>query len=355
MHAPGSTIDALAIASLAIALACPIGGCGAKTGLLVPCEVPLEPVPATIVLVFDHSTGMLLPGSGSHPNSWDLARISVESAIEPYDAIAATGLFIFPIFSPPNTPQVCVVNDALQVSPGLAMLESVREQLTAIGDPGGAVPAHAALERVRPIILHSSRLDGPRLLVFASSGFANCDASPPPDPCACDDPRECIDPVACPTLARVEATLRYLAAAGAPTVVVGDVADVPLGIAALDRLAVAGGLPRVGGEHEFQNSRNTGEVSSAIDAYLGPRIWCHVALPHSLDPRSHWNLVRRQSGESIPPDPSRTMGWDWLTPSTIQVFGTPCTAIATRRERLVMVSSESRCEASVVVPVDAGR
>jgi hypothetical protein len=168
-------------------------------------------------------------------------------------------------------------------------------------------------------------------MVLATDGAPNCnpDTGLPPGVCVCTWNAGCTDPLVGPYLCLDDdRTLRSIDAAvalGIPVYVVGienperpDLSDV------LDRLAVAGGRPRMDPrERRFFNVRAPDDLARALGQITDTIGRCVFQVPDRL---AGADIVLEVDGRVVEHDPARVDGWDWTVPggAELTLFGRSC-------------------------------
>ncbi len=362
----------LSIPTLLLALT--LGGCGAKTGLLIEsrdaaveadveieadieveadieaeadidiCEpepVTITPTRAEVTFVIDRSSSMAWeleghPGIPGYPSRWDLLRDALSDALLPIDHRLEVGAKFFPRRFYPYEPHdeflACQIDRGMDLSPApfnaAELLEFFHETF-----PEGGTPTTAGLEEVRSFLVGSSRLGVSRFVVLATDGGPNCDPDATFGPhCVCTGPPEYCEPGTGGTYNCLddERVLRVIegisGGLGVPVFVVGiddpsrpDLADL------LDEMAVTGGRPRPEpSERRFYSVRRPEELGEALGSITESIARCVF----TVSPRAAGSprLEVRLDGELIPYDPDRLFGWDWtdVAAGELTFFGEAC-------------------------------
>lgn len=338
------------------------GGCGAKTGLLVPdggvaadaavdvdagacpgIPVPLERRNVETVFLIDRSGSMELtwdgrPGGVGLPSRWDIVAGSLAVVLPPYDNQLLVGGKVFPFGLG------CDVGGGLDVPPRRDNVPA----LLALFDrfvPEGGTPAAVALENVLADL--GTVRDDPAVVVLAMDGGPNCNPMPgtPPDRCVCTglpgscvaNASQCLDDLRMLDVLRTASDVR-----GVPVVVIGiDDPSRPELSDFLDEMAVAGGFPRPpGAERRFYNAREPEDLAIAFERIAEQISRCVLAVPRP--PPAGATVSVTVDGEPLPRDPDRLDGWDWTDEArgAMGFFGPTCDAL---RAREVDIRAEVVC------------
>jgi hypothetical protein len=357
----GSMPFAAAVAALLLG---PLsGGCGAKTGLLIPdaevredadVDPDVEPdedvcIPeivqidrrrSQILFVIDRSSSMLwsidesFPEPGE-PTRWELLRNALDTSLFMVEDFTELGAKFFPAFLPYDPVAYACENSAgVDVAVGLGTRAAVM-QVFVDTYPTGGTPTALALAEARDSFLANPRPGIDRYIILATDGGPNCRelAPVPPSSCICTGPAEvyCVDPlIDYVNCLDAERTLSIIDDAfgehGIPVYVVGiedpsrtDLTDF------LDDMAVAGGRPRPEpSERRFYSARREGELEEAFETILEATARCVFSVRRTtlMDDRLEISI----DDEFVPRDPDRVDGWDWTDVETGQLtfFGHAC-------------------------------
>ncbi|HEY3445935.1 MAG TPA: vWA domain-containing protein [Myxococcales bacterium] len=193
----------------------------AALGILASVPARAEKCPNMLILL-DRSGSMTDPKPPPAVSKWSIAVQAVNAFVPPRQSVMRFGLAVFPSF----TGDGCTPPSDLEVSCEFYNADAIAHSLSS-GDPGGNTPTSAALDQAAalPDLTDGTRR---RFIVLLTDGDPTCPGS---------------DKDANTTLA--VNSLNALRANGIQTFVIGFGTDV--GPARLDRMAAAGGVPRVNG------------------------------------------------------------------------------------------------------------
>jgi hypothetical protein len=324
--------------------------CGSKSALRVPCEIPLEPSLADVVLVTDHSDTMADRAlDGSIP--WEVVVSEMHRVLPRYDADIALGVLSFPRTG-------CETFDALNVAIGANHSTRVLTFIDTLGVPnerGNGTPTFDALRTAHETLLRTHRTGLEQFILLVTDGGPSCNSSFTPENCDCLGAplSECISPLggnSCSDHVRVIQELQALAVDEISTIVVGiDISATALTPAyrrILDLMADAGGRPRMtGAGHHYYAATNASELEAAFVDVIAPIARCRL---HAIrDPGARDVVLRGESGFAATRDATRTDGWDWLDRERLEigVFGTACSEMARGSLRVWLTTMDYRCVA----------
>lgn len=322
-----------------------LSACGAKTGLEIPTydssidaelpdagldagydsAVPFDsPCPAfglrfsqtvaDVIFLLDRSGSMSttwegLPFGAGLPSRWMIVRDTLADTIPRFDRQLRFGANLFP------TGLECGVSPGIAVPARLGGASAVLGLFDTEFPEGGTPTAdglRATLDALGP------RPERPQVIVLTTDGAPNCnpDTGVPPDVCVCTGSRRaCLDPdrgaEACLDDVRTVDVIREsFDERGVPVLVVGidnprrpDLGD------ALDRMAEAGGWPRVGAARRFYSALDPDDLRVAF-ADITERI-ANCVLVADRPPPPGAETTITVDGIGIPQDPTHTEGWDW--------------------------------------------
>lgn len=364
-----------------------LGGCGAKTGLLVPdasseaglntgvdagpdasiCtpdELELAQRAAEVLFVVDRSNSMnrtlddRVPEPGEETRWVLLASVLHDVLAETDPMLLEVGAEFFPGIIPDGPgigpEEACKVSPGIDLRPGPRNVDRLLSFFETTG-PDGGTPTAAALEEVRRYFESRPMSEVPRFVVLATDGGPNCNAmpSPPPPGCVCTGqvfqcdptpppigvgefaPYNCLDED--PTLAVIRDLHEEL---GVPVYVVGiddptrpDLAEV------LDRMAVYGGRPRddEDGGRRFYSVRRPTDLRGALTTITESISNCVFKV--SPAPTDDAVVSVTIEGLQVPRDRTRTEGWDFTRPrrDELTLFGGACERAGSRDARVVAI------------------
>ncbi len=322
----------------------------------IPGTFPLERGVAKVVLVVDRSGSMKLSLSSNEeplpgePSRWDALRAAVSQAIAPFDGELALGVTIFPdAFDSGESTRGCAVADSETLAPAVGNAAAVASALTR-GQPFGGTPTVEAVKAAAEL-LRATR-GTVRALVLATDGAPNCNAGLDPHACTCTTtgtPGGCGSAgngTMCLDDARAIRTVEEVATKDRIPVYVLGIAEDPQESFArtLAALAVAGGRPR-GTSPEYYPARSPGELTSALATIRDGVAQCTYLTPSAPgEDENAGSIEVLVDGVSVPHDPTRREGWDWVDQRYGQLafFGTACARVS-RATGSTNVTAEVRC------------
>ncbi len=340
----------------ALLLSASVTGCGAKTGLLIPdaqvraavdvradrtmCSdtpVPLNRPGADVLFVIDRSGSMQTRREGG--TRWTTLASALTDAIARADSRLQFGAKFFPRpFGPGDTlndETGCSVTRGIDVTPRPGS-ESVILGTFVATMPIGGTPTASALREVGDFLRSRSSRNRTAAVILATDGGPNCSTDITIDPltCVCTSQRidDCVaDPprgrINCLELDTTLDAIDSIRTAGAPVYVVGieDELITPLRTA-LDRMAVAGGRPRmIPNQPQYYPARSSVELTAAFSDIQGAIQRCIYTTDAAIsDPTS---VVVRLDDEVVPQvSGAMSNGWRWrdLDSGVIELVGDWC-------------------------------
>lgn len=346
-----------------------LSACGAKTGLLVPdADVPMDAPPdafepmdagpdtnvcvpdglslirrgAQVLFVIDRSNSMAGTLQGEEPgpgeqSRWELVAVALEEALRESDDEMEVGAEFYPQTLPDRrvtAEEACTVETGVDLIPDLNNVDSL---LRFFGEtsPRGGTPTAEALLEASEFYERRGRTPLPRFVVLATDGGPNCnpDTGVPADECLCTGrPEDClapdIGPYNCIDEARtLEVIGRLFREQEIPVYVIGiddpgrpDLADV------LDRMALAGGVPREDGPRRFYRVREPVDLRDALNRITDTISRCVFTLVPPPRAGVLDSLRVFIDSTTIARDRSRSEGWDFTAAdnSEISLFGGAC-------------------------------
>lgn len=290
---------------------------------IVPCVpgiVTLKHAEPTVLLVLDRSGSMGTPFG--RLTRWLALQQSLNAALPPVDETMALGAYIFPS----NAPGLeCAAPPDVDLLPSVGNANRIRQLLASSGPVGGTPTASAMLNAADALLaVRASR--SARALILATDGAPGCNFALDPYTCVCTraggcglrGAGDCLDDT------RTVAALGDIANAGLPTWVIGlhDGADM-IFEQVLNRMAVAGGRPRMTGGSQYYPAANQAELSSAlvqIRDQIGACTFLTTSVPDSLG-----NIEVTVNGVQI--DEDALDGWVWVDKANgeLELVGPACT------------------------------
>lgn len=293
------------------------GGVPDAGRVLVPCVTgeltPLPAVPA-VMLVVDRSGSMDLDLAGNRgglfgnpltgPRRWAVLRSSLQSTLTQFDELIAFGMVQFP------ADDDCGVSATIDLVPKAGNANEVLARFNRI--PGGGTPTAEAVTTAADQL---AAVKG-QALVLITDGEPNCNGDLDPLTCDCSGPSgggsACFDAKDCRDNVRTVERVRQLRADRAiVTYVVGVGSSSTTVIQTLDDMAIAGGVPRVGGARSFYSGTTEAELSEALNAISTRLSRCTWATGTKLGPNDFVTVT--VGGEEVP---HGELGWDWVDASS---------------------------------------
>jgi hypothetical protein len=348
------------------------GGCGAKTGLLVP-DVTLpedvvdvvdvqdvrdvRDVPrclpgsfdlisrgAEIMLVIDRSGSMNQSlagggGGGGGTSKWRTMRNALATVLPRVDDRVNIGALFYPEEAAESRMAACELANvpSVDLAPGLRATPNVLGYFDTTG-PGGGTPTAAALLRSFTYYIRNPNPSRARFIVLATDGGPNCNASLDASSCMCtgggggggmgggcrSDATRCLDD------ARTIRSIEQLATnpiTPMPTYVIGLAGDNEVTYAqTLTAMAIAGGRPNrtASGAPTFYDIRQPEELTAALNTIANNIARCTFIAPSR--PRNDSLLSITVNGVTVTRDTTQINGWNWTDRAIgeITLFGNAC-------------------------------
>lgn len=277
--------------------------CDMESGLCGPdcgdVNVTLEAEPPPVMLVLDKS-GSMVTNSWDHDSDpgtpvetrWATLHRVTTFVLNGFENGIDFGAQLFP--STAACPQsncyngdACLVNAAPEVgiagSNGAAILAGIPVASAGAGVIKGGTPARAGILSAVDALNASANVGQPSI-IFVTDGAANCGTD-----------TTCVDAFNCPLLEVYDTALETEVAAafasGITTYVVGiDIIDAVVGTGPgegiptanpneeLNKVALAGGAPAMGGADSFYNATNEAELQAALELIVGEVATCSIDL-----------------------------------------------------------------------------
>jgi hypothetical protein len=333
-----------------------VSGCGAKTGLQVPCAIPLEPGHADVLLVLDRSGSMSTPVlSTGGPTYWETVLEASARVLPEVETSLNLGVTCFPWGE--SEEDRCTVMPAVGVAPGPNRAGEVMRFLQSAGEPAGNTPTFAAIATAAEYLRSRRPVRGPQFIVLATDGEPNCNLATRYEDCDCDGreaiycwgPRDGGNASGCLDTVRVVEQLRGLAAEGIYTLVIGVISEevyaADLLAAHLDAMAIAGGRPRGGAGQQFYRAQSPEEIRRGFEDALLPLSYCQLRVADGEAAVSDHVALQGVGSELIARDPTHRDGWDWSdgTRRELEVFGAACERLVAARTVPVLLDPQRRC------------
>ncbi len=289
----------------------------------VPGVVTLNRAEPTVLLVLDRSGSMGF--TFGRTTRWAALQQSLNAALPPVDETMALGAYIFPSDDPGLE---CAAPPNVDLLPRLGNATRIR-QLLSSSRPVGGTPTASAMLVAADALLSVRASRSARALILATDGAPGCNFSLDPYTCVCTraggcGPRgagDCLDDT------RTVGALDDIAKAGLPTWVIGlhDGSDTVFE-QVLNRMAVAGARPRMGGGPQYYPAANQAELSAAL-VQIRDQIGACTFLTSSV-PDSLGNIELFVNGAHI--DEDALDGWAWVDRANgeLELVGRACTNLA---------------------------
>jgi len=334
----------------------------APTKVILPAtDGPLRCVSGDLVLtrsrpdvmfLVDRSGSMAQPlGGDLGAAKWDVMWGALSGLVSSLDETAEVGVKFFPIQGPETSfrdpATACRVGTEMDVEPKRGASPDVLDAFS-VTTPGGGTPTAAAVDALVAYYATGKRKGRPHFAVLATDGAPTCNEKLDSKTCVCTSdmgttPGCQMDGYDCLDDDRAVAAVRRAATdARMPVYVLG------LGNPAkteftrtLDAMAIAGGRARAQ-KPAYYEAKNGTELYGSL-AEIGKSAtrcsWEVASRPD--DPNG---VVVRVDGRTIPRDPTRAEGWDWVDRDYGQIafFGQACEIVADDA-RAVNMSASVTC------------
>ena len=301
------------------------------TGVVTP-----QPAVPSVMLVVDRSGSMNFDFAGNSgppfgmpltgPRRWAVLRSTLENTLSQFDEQVAFGVVLFP------ANDSCDVSASIDLLPAPGNATRVMALLNRV--PNGGTPTFGAVNTA------AQQLAAVRAqaLVLITDGEPNCNAALNPDTCDCTAPRlgvppTCGDAESCRDGDRAIDGLRRLRMDdGVLTYVVGVGASNNTVTQTLDNMAIAGGVPRMGGAHSFYSGATEPELTEALNAISTRLTRCTWTTGTRLGPNDAVEVT--VGGQTVP---QGELGWDWVDASSgdLSLRGSWCGRAADGEEVLL--------------------
>ncbi len=300
----------------------------ADAGVPPPC-VPgvrqLTRAHATVLFVIDRSASMGFPFGRT--TRWAALIAALSRSLPAVDSSIALGAYVFPVASFGS----CQPPSSVDLAPAVGNVRSLLELLRAHG-PNGATPTAEALQQAAQALRERPGVG--RALVLATDGAPGCNPALDPRRCTCAGPNGCDSALECLDDARTVQRLAEITRSGIPTWVLGlqDRTDLTL-VEVLDRLAVAGGRPRLA-VPRYYAATDEPELESALRSIRDQVDGC-TFVTDSV-PTADASITVMLDGRTIAAD--TLDGWTWTdaTRGELSFVGPACEIAA--RAKVVSVS-----------------
>lgn len=303
---------------------------GVDAGIDAGCNerpLSLQAAVPTVMFVIDRSGSMDEdldgnPDAGPGRSRWNVLETSLRAVLPPLDNQIAMGELIYPVVG-----DSCAVPTSVDLSPRTGNATSLISLITT-SDPLGGTPTSEALRAAANHLLTVRTASSARAMVLATDGAPNCNFGLDQDTCTCTSTPmffpNCDGPTLCLDDARTVSTLTELfVVSKVPTYVIGLGSSLNQFASTLDRMAIAGGVPRMGNGARYYSATNQAELTDAF-ARVTSQITRCTYLVSGYVPGDI--ITFRVNGVDVPQGMN---GWDWTDEmkGELVVHGATCDQI----------------------------
>jgi len=311
-------------------------------------RIEAQAVPVNVLFVIDKSGSMTDQPQGFGSDKWSAMKQALEAALASVPPTVNSGLLVYPASVFHTIPLDCEgdlccevpeASEAVKVGVGPGSDEAIVQALSDTS-PGGGTPTAAALAQALAYFTQGegAELEGDRYVLLATDGGPNCDAALTCEKDACtpnlDGAPQCEGGNCCEGAgefclddAAVTAQIGALRAAGIATFVVGIPGSEKYE-QYLDVFARAGGVPRVGADHDYFAVSAASGVSGLTSVFKNITTEllrsCEVSLP---EPPAQLRLVNVAIDCAVLPQQGNESGWEFddaAAPTSIIIHGPVC-------------------------------
>lgn len=321
----------------------------------VPGEFDLDLARAQLMFVLDRSGSMAftLDGRRDQPRSqwrWTILRNALEDTIVGFDQQMQMGAKFYP--EPMTLDQAtdpafsCRTESGVGIGPKLNNANAIIDVFDTT-EPLGGTPTAEAVRLAAQFVTGSRSVA--RTIVLATDGEPNCNGDLDENSCICTNQSgncrgndrfrfSCLDDT------RTIDAIRQVADVQKVPVYVIGIGNTfrPEYLGVLEDMAIAGGRPRAQSPR-YYSVQTSAEMSAAFTAIRDSIAKCTYLTPSSpVDPDA---ISVEIDGVTIPRDPTRQNGWDWVDQSfgEMAFFGTACDRAQTGAAKVTgVVSCERR-------------
>lgn len=212
-----------------------------------------------VLILLDRSSSMNERVDGTTcPNTdcgadskWSLVKAALEGALPPYEDVVNWGLKLF------ASSNACGVSQGVEIAPGLTNAAVIATRLEEV-TPSTSTPTTAA-ETAAANYLRTLATGAPKYILLITDGIPTCGVQTCAPDATGQVSTQCDDANAIAAVQAVRDT------AGIPTMVVGVGTDLGTGTDTLQKMAVAGGLPR-SSSPAYYPVQTTADLMAAIQA-----------------------------------------------------------------------------------------
>lgn len=270
--------------------------------------VPMTPAFPTVMLVIDRSGSMEddldgRPDAGAGLSRWEVLQRSLSTVLPPLDQQLALGAVTYP-----QDMTSCDVPTAADLAPARGNVNALLALLRGI-TPEGGTPTAGVVGTAAATLLNTPTASSARALVLATDGAPNCNFALNPDTCTCTAPPvsrpNCDGVTLCLDDTRtIDAISTVFRNSGIPTYVIGLGSQLNQFAGMLDRMAVAGGVPRMGTPRYYSVTSQT-ELTDAFTRITSQLTRCTFLVSNLA---LNEPLTVRVDGVEVPEGPT---GWEW--------------------------------------------
>ena len=269
----------------------------------------LQRRPAEMLLILDRSGSMremptpTLLGIG--PSKWDETVPAVRETVMKTASMVQWGLKVFP----GQNFIACNVPDGVEVPPAIDNYAKIDTAIAMTTPTGTGTPTRYVVQKAVAYFQATASINA-RYLVLATDGEPNC---------ADGMTNELVDPDGA-VMAVADA-----AKAGYKTFVIGIATTMSAAHMTLNRMADAGGAPRMG-DARYYPVASRADLIAALSQITGKVADC--VFPLDKQPMSPNAVAVDVDGMRLARDPAKMNGWDYgAANKTIEVYGPACEQI----------------------------
>ncbi|MFT3710347.1 MAG: vWA domain-containing protein [Archangium sp.] len=285
---------------------------GVDAGIDAGCPdrpVPMTPAVPMVMFVIDRSGSMLEDLDGNvdagQLTRWEVLDRSLSAVLPPLDRRIATGLVMFP-----HDSISCGFSTTVEISPAVGNVAAVQSRMR-LSNVAGGTPTADAIDVATQHLLGLTTATSARALVLATDGAPNCNTAldvstctcttPPVSFPNCDDVGQCLDDLR--TISSINLAFQDTQI---PTYVIGLGSGLNPFRSTLDRMAIAGGVPRPGIGDRYYSASSQTELDDAFTRITAQLTRCtYLVTGVGRDEV----LTVRVDGRDVPEGPT---GWEWL-------------------------------------------
>lgn len=288
--------------------------------------VPVTPAFPTVMLMIDRSGSMLdnLDGTdaGLGASRWEILQRSLRAVLPPLDQQLALGAVTYP-----QQMTSCSAPTTADLAPARGNVNALLTMLAGM-EPLGGTPTAGVVTAASSTLLNTPTASSARALVLATDGAPNCNFGLDQDTCVCtstpqihpncDGVTLCLDDTA-----TIEAISTVFRDTRIPTYVIGIGSQLNQWSGMLDRMAIAGGAPRMG-TPRYYSVANQNELTDAFTRITAQLTRC-TFLVNGVG--ANEPLTVKVDGVDVPAGPN---GWEWnnVQRTELVLHGMSCDRVA---------------------------